>query len=84
MLTKVFALVFLFIICLHFLRSQSIAGVIRKRYGDRALKNVRKFERLDYEVKQCQLDIVFWNACYKFSVIPNFLQFCVANKTLKD
>ena len=37
-----------FIICLCFLRSQSIADVIRKRYGDRALKNVRKFERLDF------------------------------------
>ena len=57
---KVFGLVFLFIIQLHFLRSQSIA-VIRKRYGDKALKNVRMFERLDYQVRKCQLDIEFLN-----------------------
>ena len=43
---RVFRLVLLLIICLRFPRSQSIADVIRKRYGDKALKNVRKFERL--------------------------------------
>ena len=57
MLMKVFGLVLLFIIRLRFSRSQSIADVIRKRYGDQALKNVKKFKRLDYEVRKCQLDI---------------------------
>ena len=38
---------------------QSIADIIRKRYGDKALKNVRKFERLDLEARKCQLDIEF-------------------------
>ena len=71
---KVFGLVFLFIIRLRFPRSQSIADVIRKRYGDKALKNVRKFERLDYQVRKCQLHIV----------ILNFLRFRATNKTLKD
>ena len=65
---KVFGLVFLFIICLHFSRSQSIADVIRKRYGDKALKNVRKFERLDYQVRKCQLDIEFLNTCQNFAI----------------
>ena len=81
---KVFGLVFLFIIRLHFLRSQSIADAIRKRYGDKALKNVKKFERLDYQVRKCQLDIEFLNTCHKYNVIPNFLRFHVTNKTLKD
>ena len=84
MLMKVFGLVFLFIIRLHFLRSQSIADAIRKRYGDKALKNVKKFERLDYQVRKCQLDIEFLNTCHKYNVIPNFLRFHVTNKTLKD
>ena len=81
---NVFELVFLFIICLRFPRGQSIADVIRKRYGDKTLKNVRKFERLDYQVRKCQLDIEFLNTCHKYNVIPNFLRFRVTNKTLKD
>ena len=84
MLIKAFGLVFLFIIRLRFPRSQSIADVIRKRYGDRALRNVRKFQRLDYQVRKCQVDIEFLNTCYKHNDIPNFLQFRLTNKTLKD
>ena len=84
MLMKVLELVFLFIIRLRLPRSQSIADVIRKRYGDKALKNVRKFERLDCQVRKCQLDIEFLNTCHKYNVIPNFLRFHVTNKTLKD
>ena len=81
---RVFRLVLLLIICLRFPRSQSIADVIRKRYGDKALKNVRKFERLHCQVRKCQLDIAFLNTCHKYNPIPNFLRFCVTNKTLKD
>ena len=64
--------------------SQSIADVIRKRYSDKALKNVRKFERLDYQVRKCQLGIEFSSTCHEYNVIPNFLRFRVTNKTLKD
>ena len=81
---KEYGFVLLFIIRLRLPRSPSIADVIRKRYGDKALKNVRKFERLDYQVRKCQLDIEFVNTCHKYSVIPNFPRFRVTNKTLKD
>ena len=81
---KVFGLVLLFIIRLRFPWSQSIADVIRKRYADKALKNVKKFERLDHQVRKCQLDIEFLNTCHKYNVIPNFLRFRVTIKTLKD
>ena len=84
MLMKVCGLVFLFIIHLCFRRGQSIADVIRKRYRDKALKNVRKFERLDYQVRKCQLDIELLNTCHRYNVILNFLRFRVTNKTLKD
>ena len=84
MLMKVFGLVFLFIMRLRFPRSQSIADVIWKRYGDKALKNVGRFEKLDYQVRKCQLDIEFLNTCHKCNVIQNFLRFHVTNKTLKD
>ena len=57
---------------------------IRKRYVGKALKNVRKFERLDYQVRKCKLDIEFLNICHKYNVIPNFVRFRVTNKTLED
>ena len=60
---------------------QSSADVIRKRYGDIALKNIRKFGRLDYQVKKCQLDIEFLNITYICNVISKFLRFRVKNKT---
>ena len=81
---KVFGLVLLFIICLRFTISQSINDVIRRKYSDKALKNVRKFERLDYQVRKCQLNVDFLNTCHNYNVIPNFLQFPVINETLKD
>ena len=83
MLIKVFGIVASFIICLHFPRSQSIADVIRKRYGYKALNNVRKLERLDYQVRKCQLDIEYLNTGHKYNVILNFLRFRVTNKILK-
>ena len=64
--------------------SQSITDGIRKTYGDKALKNIRKFERLDYQVRKCQLDVEFLYTCHKYIVIPNFIRFRVTNKTLKD
>ena len=74
---KVYGFVFFFIIRLHFLRSQSMAEKIKKKYGDKALKNVR---RLDYQVIKCQLDTKFLNTCHRYNVIPNFLQFRIRNK----
>ena len=76
---KVFGLVFLFIIRFCFPRSQSIADVIRKRYGDKALKNVRKI-RLSGQ----KMSTEFLNTCHKYNVVPNCLRFPVTNKTLKD
>ena len=84
MVMKVFGLRFLFLVLLHFPKIQSIADVIRKRFGGEILKDIRKFERLDYQVKQCQLDIEFLYTCHKYNIIPNFLRFHVTNKTLKD
>ena len=82
--TLSFGLVFLFIIHLRFLRNRPIAYVIRKRYGDTVLRNVRKFERFNYQVIEYQLDIEFLSICLKYNVIPKFLRFRVTNKTLKD
>ena len=68
MLMKVFGLAFLFIIRLR--SHRSLMSLEKGDRGDRALKNVRKFGRLDYQVRKCQLDIEFLNTCYKYNAIP--------------
>ena len=81
---KVFGLVRLFKICSRFPRSHFIADTIRKRYSIRILKNVRKFVRLDYQVRDYQLQIEFLNIVHNYKAISNFLRFRVTNQTLKD
>ena len=75
---------FSLIICLRFSRSKSIADFIGKRYGDRVLKNVRKFEILNYQFRKCQLDLELLNTCHNYNVIPNFLRSHIMIKTLTD
>ena len=82
MFVKVIGLIFLFIIRLLFLKSYSIPDIIRKRYGDKVLKDVRKLEKTDLKLRKCQLDLDFLNLCRDNNVIPNFLNFRMANKNL--
>ena len=49
---KVFTLVCLFIIRLRFPPSKSIADVVRKRYGDATLKDIRRFEKIDFRKRK--------------------------------
>ena len=44
---------------------------------------VRKFEKIDYELRKCKLDIVFLETCLENKIIPKFLSFCVVNLHLK-
>ena len=45
------------------------------RYSDRALTNVGKLERLDYQVRKCQPDLEFLNTCYKYDAFQTFCNF---------
>ena len=56
---KVFTLVCLFIIRLRFLPSKSIASILRERYGEAILKDVRRLEKVDLKKRKAQLDINF-------------------------
>ena len=47
----------------------SIAQVLRKRYGDRILKLVRKFEKTDIKDKKAFLDLQFPKICQDHNVI---------------
>ena len=60
MFIKAIGLVFLFIIRLRFPARFSIADVVRNRYGDVTLRTVCKFEKLDYKLRNSQLDLECW------------------------
>ena len=47
MFIRVATFVFLFLIWLPFPHSESVAEVIRKRYGQDTVKKLRKLEKLD-------------------------------------
>ena len=57
MIVKVLTLVFLFLIRLRFPSKKSIAEIIRKRYGSDTVKQLRRFEKLDYKVRKNQGDL---------------------------
>ena len=80
----VISLVFIFLTRLRFPSRLSIAEVLRKGYGDRTLKLVRKFEKTDIKHKKALLDLQFLKICEDHNVIPKFLRFKVANSNLRS
>ena len=55
-----------------------IAEVLRKRYGERILKLVRKFEKTDVKHKNALPDLQFLKMCEDHNFVPK-----VANATLR-
>ena len=84
MFMRVSALVFLFLIRLRFPHSKSVAEVIRKMYGQNRVKKLRKLEKLDYLLQKAHSDLEVLVNCINNSVVPKFLNFQVANKSLKS
>ena len=68
-------MVFIFLTRLRFPSRLSIAEVLRKRYGDRTLKLVTKFEKTDIKRKKARLDLQFLKFCEDDNVIPTILRF---------
>ena len=60
---------FIFLTRLRFPSKPSIAEVLRKRYGDKILKLVRKFEKTDIKNKKAPLDIQLIKICEDDNVI---------------
>ena len=81
---RVATLVFLFLARIRFPKTESIVSIICRRYGEKLLKEVRKFEKLDYKLRKVQLDLDFLSNCKDNDIIPNFLNFRLANKKLQD
>ena len=84
MIVKVLGLVFLSIMRIMFPKSKSIADIIRSRYEEAFVRKICKFEKNDYKLKKCHLDLRFLLECKKNNLIQKFLQFKLANRHLHN
>ena len=60
-----------------------MSHIIRRRYGDQIIKRLRKFEKIDYCLRKAEIDLEFLVKCKDNSVIPKFLNFRLANRSLR-
>ena len=82
MILEIASLVFLFIIRLRFPGNNSIMQTFRKQYDKGVVKLVRDLEKLDFETRKRRLNLDFVNLSIINKVIPEFIQFRLANKDL--
>ena len=80
---KVISLALLFLVRLRFPVDKSIACVLRSRYGNTVVKDIRKFEKIGFALQKCKLDLLFLEACLGNQVIPKFLNYRLSNLHLK-
>ena len=83
MIIRVLSLVFLFIVRLRFRSGKSIASVIRSRYNNEIVKQIRGFEKLDFKIRKNEADLDFLQSCQQNNLIPKFLNFKVASSSLQ-
>ena len=76
---KVISLALLLLVRLRFPVDKSIAYVLQSRYRNIVVKDIRKFEKIDFALRKCRLDLLFLEACLENQVIPKFLNFRVSN-----
>ena len=76
---KVIFLVLLLKVRLRFPVDQSIAYFLRLRYGNTVVKDIIKFEKIDFAFQNLKLNLLFLEVCLENQVIPKFLNFHVSN-----
>ena len=64
-LSQVFAYVLLFVIKCRFPTNKSVADIIRERYNAETLIKIRRLEKLDFKVRESELDVEFLQICIK-------------------
>ena len=84
MFIRAATLVFLFLARIRFPKTESISSIIRRRYADKVLREVRQFEKLNYKLRKVQLDLDFLCICKDSDVIAKLLNFRLINKKLQD
>ena len=73
----------LFIARIRFTDSESLIGVLRKRYHRDLVNEVRTLDEIVFKLKKEILDLDFLISCRKNSVFSKFLQFKVSIKQLR-
>ena len=73
----------LFIARIRFTDSESLTGVLRKRYHRDLVNEVRTLGEIDFKLTKAILDLDFLISCRKNSVFSKFLQFKVSIKQLR-
>ena len=61
-----------------------MSDIVCKKYGRPTLIKIHKYEKLDYKIGKSKLDISFLEACIEQDVMPNFVHFHTASKTLRN
>ena len=84
MFLKALALVFMFLIRVLFPKNLSLIQVIHKPCGNTVVKLVCTFEKFDFKHRKAALDLHFLKTCEEIKVTPKFLQFRVANDSLRQ
>ena len=84
MIVRIIGLVFLFIIRIRFPRGKSTVDIIRNRYGEAFVKKIRRFQKWDFKLQKCYLDLRFLLDCKQNGVIPKFLRFKSVNRHLNN
>ena len=82
MTVRVLALVLLFLLKLRFPANKSVAEIVRK-ISLEAVKWFCKFEKLDFKIWKNEADLQFLQSCHQEGLTPKFLNFKLANSSLK-
>ena len=72
---KVVPLALLFLIQLRFPLDKSITYVLRSRYGNLMVKELWKFEKVDYSLQKCKLDLTFLTHLQRHFIFKNWYCF---------
>ena len=64
---KVIPLALFFLVRLRFSVDTSIAYVLRSRYGNTVVKDIRMFGKIDFVLRKCKLDLLLLKACLETS-----------------
>ena len=72
MIVRITDLVFLFVIRIRFPGGKSVEDLFQNRYGEAYVKKIRRFEKCDFQLRECYLDLRCLLDCKKNGVISRF------------
>ena len=62
--------------------NKSIANVIQSRYNDEIVKQIPRFEKLDFKIRKYEADLDFLQFCQQNDLILTFLNVKIAISSL--